>query len=94
MSNYFWHDHSRGDNMENYSYFYQAVTKIAENRTKELVQHAKESKAGGHVFPETGSYFQACAQTVYFAWRDITEGWHTKDDVARLESMIDLPVWA
>jgi len=79
--------------MENYSYFYQAVTKIAEERIKELVLHAKEAEAESHVFPEAGSYFRACAQTVYYAWRDITEGWHTKLDVERLESMIDLTLW-
>jgi len=75
--------------MENYSYFYQAVTKIAEDRIKELVQHAKDAEAGDHVFREAGSYFRACAQTVYFAWRDITEGWHTVDDIERLESQIN-----
>jgi hypothetical protein len=80
--------------MENYSYFYASVTKIAEDRIRELEQHAKAAEAGGHVFPEAGSYFRACAQTVYFAWRDITEGWHTDGDVERLESLIDMPLWA
>lgn len=80
--------------MENYSYFYQAVTKVAEDRIKELIQDAKDAEAGGHVFPEAGAYFRACAQTVYLAWRDITEGWHTEGDIERLESFIDLPLWA
>src|SRR6478752_2353609 len=93
MSNYFWHPRRRGDAMENHSYFYQAVTKIAEDRIKELALHAREAETGDHVFPEAGSYFRACAQTVYFAWRDITAGWHTKGDVERLEAMIDLPLW-
>lgn len=79
--------------MENYSYFYQAVTKIAEDRIKELVKHAKDAERGGHVFPEAGSYYRACAKTVYFAWRDITAGWHTESDIARLESLIDLLLW-
>ena len=79
--------------MENYSYFYQAVTKIAEDRIKELLQHAKDAEAEGQVFPEAGFYFRACAQTVYFAWRDITEGWHTKGDMERLDSLIDMPLW-
>lgn len=78
--------------MENYSYFYQAVTKIAEERINELIQHAKDAEAGGPVFPEVGSYFQACAQSVFFAWRDITDGWHTEDDRKHLESFIDLPL--
>lgn len=80
--------------MEDFSYFYQAVTKIAEDRIKELVQHAKESQARETPFLEAGSYFHACAQTVYLAWWDITDGWHTDDDVARLESFIGLPIWS
>jgi hypothetical protein len=80
--------------MENYSYFYQAVTKVAEDRIKALVQHAKDAEAGGHVFPEAGSYFRACAQTVYLAWRDINEGWFTEGDATRLEALIDVPLWA
>lgn len=74
--------------MENYSYFYQAVTKIAEDRIKELVRHAREAEARNHVFPEAGAYYRGCAQTVYLAWRDIVDGWHACEDVARLESMI------
>lgn len=80
--------------MENYSYFYQAVIKIAEDRIQELVQHAKDAEDGSPIFPAAGSYFRGCAQTVYFAWRDITEGWHTERDIVRLESMIDQPFWA
>jgi hypothetical protein len=53
--------------MENNSYFYHAVTKIAEERIKELVLHAKEAEAESHVFSEAGSYFRTCAQTVYYA---------------------------
>ena len=75
--------------MENHSHFYQAVTRIAEDRIKELVQHANDAEAGDHVFPEAASYFRACAQTVYFAWRDITEGWHMASDRERLEGLVD-----
>src|SRR5512133_3710592 len=79
FGNYFWHHPLKGDRMENFSYFYLSVTKIAEDRIKELVQSAREAEAGSHVFPEAGSYLRACAQTVYFAWLDVTSGWHTKD---------------
>jgi hypothetical protein len=80
--------------MENYSYFYQAVTKIAEDRIKELIRHADDAEARGTAFPDAGSYYQACAQTIYFAWRDITDGWQTEGDVERLETLIGLPTWA
>ena len=79
--------------MENHSHFYQAVTKIAEDRIKELVQHANDAEAREHVFPEAGSYFRACAQTVYFAWHDITEGWHTASGRERLEELMDAALW-
>lgn len=83
-----------GDAMENCSYFYKAVTRIAEDRIQELLQHAKDAEVRKDGFPEAGSYFRACAQTVYSAWRDITDGWHTEDDVERLESFIGLPNWS
>jgi hypothetical protein len=79
--------------MENYSYFYQAATKIAEDRIKELIQHAKDAEAGSHVFPDAGSYFRECAQIVYLAWRDFTDKWHTASDRERLETLIDLTRW-
>lgn len=80
--------------MENCSYFYNAVTKIAEDRIRELIQHAANTHSGKSGFPDAGAYFQACAQTVYFAWCDITEGWQTEDDVARMESLISVPMRA
>jgi hypothetical protein len=79
--------------MENCSYFYPSVTRIAEDRMLELLQHAKDAEAREHGFPEAGSYFRVCAHTVYCAWRDITDGWHTADDVERFESLIGLPSW-
>jgi hypothetical protein len=45
-------------------------------------------------FPKAGSYFQACAVTVYLAWRDVTEGWHTEDDLERLEALTNGTAWA
>jgi hypothetical protein len=79
--------------MKNCSYFYQSVTQIAEGRMMELLRHAKDAEARGNDFPEAGSYFRACAHTVYCAWRDITDGWHTDDDVKRFEALIGLPSW-
>ncbi len=61
--------------MENYSYFYKAVTKIAEDRIKELIQHAIEAEMREDTFPQAGAYFRGCAHTVYLAWCDITDGW-------------------
>ena len=80
--------------MENCSYFYKAVTQIAEDRIQELLNHAVDAEAREGGFLEAGSYFRACAHTVYAAWRDITDGWHTDADVARLESFMGLPTWA
>ena len=80
--------------MENCSYFYQSVTRIAEERIVELLAYAKDAETRENGFPEAGSYFRACAHTVYSAWRDITEGWHTNDDVERLEAFVGTPIWA
>lgn len=81
--------------MENYSYFYKAVTKIAEERIKELIQHAKEAEArGGDAFPDAGSYFRGCAQTVYLAWCDITDGWQIESDLEKLGSLVGRPIWS
>jgi hypothetical protein len=79
--------------MENCSYFYNAVTRIAEDRILELLQHAHDADARGNGFPEAGSYFRACAHTVYSAWRDITNGWHTDGDLERIGSLIGVPNW-
>jgi hypothetical protein len=79
--------------MENCSYFYQAVTRIAEDRILELLQHAKDAEAREDGFPEAGSYLRACAHTVYSAWRDIADGWHTDCDLDRIGSLIGMPKW-
>jgi hypothetical protein len=79
--------------MENCSHFYNAVTRIAEDRILELLQHAKDAEARENGFPEAGSYFRACAHTVYSAWRDITDGWHTDGDSERIGSLIGVPNW-
>jgi len=50
--------------MENYSYLYRAVKRIAENRIKELVQHAKGAEVRKDTFPHAGLYFRGCAHTI------------------------------
>lgn len=80
--------------MENYSYFYKAVTKIAEDRIKELIQHAKKAEVREDAFPDAGSYFRDCAHIVYLAWRDITDGWQIGSDIERLELLVGRPTWA
>lgn len=80
--------------MENYSYFYKSVTKIAEDRIKELIQHANEAETREDAFPNAGLYFRGCAQTVYLAWCDIRDGWQIESDIERLESLIGHPSWA
>lgn len=79
--------------MENYSYFYTAVTQIAEDRIRELMQHSQDTEVRENGFPNAGTYFCGCAQIVYAAWADITEGWHTENDVKRLELLTGLPPW-
>jgi hypothetical protein len=79
--------------MENYSYFYQAVTKITEDRVKELIKHAKDAEARETAFPDAGSYYRACAQTIYLAWLDVTDGWQIEGDVERLETIIGSQKW-
>jgi hypothetical protein len=71
--------------------FYQDLTEIAENRIKELKQQAEEMEAGPYHIPKVGSYFHACALTVYLAWRDVTDGLHDKDDLDRLEALTNGP---
>jgi hypothetical protein len=73
--------------------FYQELTNIAENRIKELMRHAEETDAREQSFPMAGSYFQACAVSVYLAWRDVTDGWHTEDDLERLEAITNGTAW-
>lgn len=78
---------------KNYSYFYKAVTKIAEDRIKELIQHAKEAEVREDAFPNASSYFRGCAHIFYLAWRDITDGWEIESDIEKLESLIGWPTW-
>lgn len=70
-------------------HFYRDLTEIAENQIKELMRNVEVMDA----FPKAGSYFQACAVTVYLAWRDVTEGWHTEDDLERLEALTNGTAW-
>lgn len=79
--------------MENYSYFYNAVTRIAEDRIVELVRHAKDAEARENGFPGAGSYLRARAHTVYSAWLNITDGWHTDNDLEQLQSLLGSPIW-
>lgn len=67
--------------------FYQDLTEIAESRITELIRHADEWEARDSTFSNLGSYFHACAFTVYLAWRDVTEGLHTENDLERLEAL-------
>ena len=69
--------------------FYQDLTEIAESRIKELMQQADEVEVREHAFPKAGSYFRACATTVYLAWRDVTDGMHSEEDSERLEALMN-----
>jgi hypothetical protein len=80
--------------MAQHLYFYQDVTQIAESRIKELIRHAEDIEAQEHTFPMIGSYFRGSAVTVYLAWRDVTAGWHTDEDLERLEALAHGTAWA
>lgn len=69
------------------SSFYKEITSITESRIKELIQYAEDLDAREPIFPEAGSYFRAHAVSVYLAWRDVTDGFHTVEDVERLEAL-------
>lgn len=69
------------------SYFYREITRITENRIKELMRHAEEIEAREHAFPKVISNFRAHAITVYLAWLDVTNEFHTKDDRERLKAL-------
>ena len=51
-------------------------------------------KAGDAGFANPVSYFRAYASTIYLAWRDVTEGLHTEDDLERLEALAHDRSWA
>ena len=80
--------------MEQHMHFYQDLTQIAENRIKELIQHAENMEARERTSFEMGAYFRGSAVTVYLAWRDVTTGWHTDQDVERLEALAHGTAWA
>ena len=67
--------------------FYQDLTEIAESRITELIRQAEEWEARDPAFPNSDSYFRACAFTVYLAWQDVTDGMHTENDRERLEAL-------
>jgi hypothetical protein len=73
--------------------FYQDLTEIAESRISELIRQAEEWEAQDRTFPNSASYFRACAFTIYLAWRDVTDGLHTENDVERMEALARGTSW-
>jgi hypothetical protein len=73
--------------------FYQDLTEIAESRITELIHQAEEWEARGGTFPNSGSYFRGCAFTIYLAWRDVTDGLHTENDLERLGALAQGTPW-
>ena len=73
--------------------FYQDITEIAETRMTELIRQAEEWEARNLTFPNAGSYFRACAFTIYLAWCDVTDGLHTQNDLERLEALARGTSW-
>jgi hypothetical protein len=67
--------------------FYQDLTEIAESRITELMRQSEECEARDTSFANQVPYFHAYAFTIYMAWRDVTKGLHTKDDMQRLEAL-------
>lgn len=67
--------------------FYKEITGLTEKRIKELIEHAEGLETREHTFPQASSYFRAHAATVYLAWRDVTDGFHTLEDMERLEAL-------
>lgn len=67
--------------------FYKEITNLTEKRIKELIEHAEDLETREHTFPQASSYFRAHAVTVYLAWRDVTDGFHTIEDMERLEAL-------
>lgn len=68
--------------------FYRDLTDIAETRINELILQAGMAEQRDDApFPEAGSYYRACALTVFLAWNDVTEGWQTQQDRARLAAL-------
>lgn len=68
--------------------FYRDLTDIAEQRISELISQAGTvERRDDAPFPEAGNYYRACALTVFLAWNDVTEGWQTGQDRARLAAL-------
>lgn len=67
--------------------FYQDLTEIAEGRITELMREAEKWEARELTCLSSVSYLRASAFTIYLAWRDVTEGLHTEDDLKRLEAL-------
>jgi len=69
------------------SSFYNVITGMTECRIKELIHYAEDMDARERPVPEASSYFRAHAVTVYLAWCDVTNGFHTVEDMNRLETL-------
>ncbi|HUS12645.1 MAG TPA: hypothetical protein VMZ30_19400 [Pyrinomonadaceae bacterium] len=73
--------------------FYQDLTEIAESRITELMREAEKWEARDPTWLSSVSYLRASAFTIYLAWRDVTEGLHTEDDLERLEALAHGTFW-
>jgi hypothetical protein len=82
-----YNNHYFGQGMAKNFSFYQDLTEIAESRITKLVRLSEECEARDTNFANPVSYFHAYAFTIFLAWRDVTEGLHTKDDMERLEAL-------
>lgn len=80
--------------MTQLSSFYTEITGITENRIKELVRHADAIDARDAIFPLASAYFRAHALCVYLAWRDVTDGFHTAEDLERLAMLANVDALA
>jgi len=76
------------------SSFYNEITCVSEKRIKELIGHAEAIDTRETIFPQASSYFRAHAVSVYLAWRDVTDGFHTVEDLERLAMLANLDVFA
>ncbi len=74
--------------------FYNEITSISEKRIDELIRLAKAIDTREAIFLQASSYLRAHAVSVYLAWRDVTDGFHTVEDVERLAMLANLDVFA
>lgn len=79
--------------MADYIHFYQHITRVAENRIRELIRHAEETEIREDSDPKVSSLLRDRAVCVYLSWRDVTAGWHTGVDLSRLEALAKQTVW-